>query len=143
MNDSMLNLRGLRSMLAAALLCLAPMAAHAHGDEASKGGWDVETGAFHVHLLPADAKFHIHVHDAKTHGSVNLAQAKVTARLLAGGKTTEIPLKVAASGVMEGAQTLKGDWTMLVSINVPGQKPAQARFSSKMKQSGQDAAHSH
>jgi hypothetical protein len=117
--------------LAALLGVIGTSAALAHDDhEHGPGSRDVRAGAFHVHLVPVGKGFEIHVHDAATHTSVDLSRATSKATLLADGKTSVLPLAVKGAGILTSAQALPKQWTLLVSLNVPGQKPAQARFTS-------------
>ncbi|MEZ5515726.1 MAG: hypothetical protein R3F58_17815 [Steroidobacteraceae bacterium] len=106
--------------------------------------WDSHAGAYHVHLITVDTGFDLHIHSAKDHSAVDTATGKVTVRMLENGKPQTVPLTVRQKGILAGAKQLTGAWTMLLSINLPGNKPAQLRFSSKMKPGNQDEAeHEH
>jgi hypothetical protein len=122
----------IRELALAALLCMAATGtAIAHDDDDhGPGSQEVKAGAFHVHLVPVGSGFEVHVHDAATHKSVDLARATTKATLLADGKTSVLPLAVKGTGILSSKQALPQRWTLLVALNVPGQKPAQARFSS-------------
>lgn len=124
--------RGIRdSTLAVMLGVIAAGGARAHDDpEHGPGSREVRAGAFHVHLVPLGNGFEVHVHDAVSHKSVDLSRAESKATLLADGKTSVLPLAVKATGILTSAQTLPQQWTLLVTLHVPGQKPAQARFTS-------------
>lgn len=125
--------RCIRDLALAALWCvLVTGTASAHEDEhdAGPGGREVRAGAFHVHLVPVGQGFEVHVHDAATHRSVDLSRAKAKATLLADGKTSVLPLAAKGPGILTSAQSLPKQWTLLVALNVPGHKPAQARFTS-------------
>lgn len=123
--------RCIRQLTFAALLCaLGTGAAFAHEDEHGPGSQEVRAGAFHVHLVPVGKGFEVHVHDAATHRSVDLSRATTKATLLADGKTSVLPLAVKGAGILTSTQSLPKQWTLLVALNVPGQKPAQARFTS-------------
>ncbi len=102
--------------------------------------WDMTSGAFHTHLMTVDGGFQLYIHDKATHGNVDTSKGKVTATLLAGGKSIAVPLTTRQAGVIAGSQPLTGDWVMLFRVAMPGVKPAQIRYSSKMKPGGQDAA---
>jgi hypothetical protein len=107
--------------------------------------WDLSAGDYHTHLLSSDAGFELHLHDKATHAVVDTTRGKVVATLLAGGKREEVPLRPKQAGILAGARPLKGDWTLLFRVEMPGRKPAQLRYSSKMKPGSQDVAagHSH
>ncbi len=101
--------------------------------------WDMTSGDFHTHLMSVDGGFQLHIHDKATHSGVDTSKGKVTATLLAGGKTSPVPITIKQVGVIAGSQPLAGDWVMLFRVTMPGMKPAQIRYSSKMKPGGQDA----
>jgi hypothetical protein len=115
--------------------------------------WDAVAGAYHVHLVPLDQKgFEVHVHDIAQHLPVDLTRGKVTATLLRDGKTAPVALAHhKQKGIMTSATPLAGKWTMLVRIDLQGQKPAQARFTSgetfntkaKPKSQHDHAGHTH
>lgn len=94
--------------------------------------WDVVAGGYHVHYVPLEQKgFEIHVHDKAQHLPVDLTKGKVSATLLRDGKTAPVALvHHKQKGIMTSATPLTGKWILLVSINLQGQKPAQARFTS-------------
>lgn len=120
-----------RVALAAAAL-LPPLAAATQ--------WDLSEGDYHTHLMTTDKGFQLFLHDRATHTSVDTARGKVVATVLAGGKRETVPLTQKAVGLLESARPLSGDWTLLVRLDVPGRKPAQLRYSSRMKSGSQDAA---
>jgi hypothetical protein len=93
--------------------------------------WDAVAGAYHVHLVPVDKGFEVHVHDKAKHLPVDLTRGKVIATLLRDGKKSQLPLAHhEQKGIMTSAAGLTGHWTLLVAITLQGQKPAQARFTS-------------
>lgn len=107
-----------------------PSTALSHeGEKHAADTLNVQVGAFHMHLVALDKGFEVHVHDVAKHLPVDLAKAKTRATLLVDGKTTVLPLSVKAKGILSGATPLPPRWTLLVMLNVPGQKPATARFS--------------
>jgi hypothetical protein len=126
----------------AARLALAALASFAAA-LGSATQWDLTAGDYHTHLLSTDTGFQLHLHDKATHGIVDTSRAKVTATLLAGGKREVLPVRVVQKGILEGSRRLQGDWTLLVRVEVPGHKPAQLRYSSKMKPGSQDGASDH
>ena len=87
-----------------------------------------------------DAGFELYLHDRATHGVVDTSGGKMSATLLSGGKREVVPLQQKQPGLVIGQRPLTGDWTLLVKLDVPGRKPAQLRYSSKMKPGSQDAA---
>jgi hypothetical protein len=99
---------------------------HAHG----AASYDATAGAFHLHVIPVGNVFEVHVHSVAKHESVDLSKARTKATLLADGKTTVIPLTIKGKGILTSAQPLPKQWTLLIALNVPGQPPAQARFTS-------------
>lgn len=101
--------------------------------------WDLSAGDYHSHLIASDTNFELHLHDQATHGIVDTSRGKVTATLLAGGARQEIPMRHKQAGILVGDRALKGDWTLLFRVEVPGRKPAQLRYSSRMPRSGADA----
>lgn len=102
--------------------------------------WDMSAGDYHTHLRATDAGFELYLHDRATHGVVDTTGGKMSATLLAGGKREVVPLQQKQPGIVIGQRPLTGDWTLLVKLDVPGRKPAQLRYSSKMKPGSQDAA---
>jgi hypothetical protein len=93
--------------------------------------WHAVAGDYHVHIVPTQAGFEVHVHDKAKHLPVDLTRGKLTATLLRGGRTMQLPLSHhEQKGIMTSATPLTGKWTLLVRINLQGQKPAQARFAS-------------
>lgn len=102
--------------------------------------WDMSAGDYHTHLRATDAGFELYLHDRATHGVVDTSRGKASATLLTGGKREVVPLQQKQPGILVGQRPLAGDWTLLVKLEVPGRKPAQLRYSSKMKPGSQDAA---
>ena len=102
--------------------------------------WDASAGEYHTHLVSTEGGFQLHVHDKATHRAVDTRQGKVVATLLTAGKPQGVPLSFEQPGVLRGTRSLTGDWTLLVRFNLPGRKPAQVRYSSKMKPGAQDTA---
>jgi hypothetical protein len=101
--------------------------------------WDMSSGDFHTHLISTKTGFELHIHDKATHSNVDTRKGKVVATMLVGGKTETVPLAFKQAGIVSGSRELKGDWTMLFRLDVPGMKPAQVRYSSKMKPGNQEA----
>jgi hypothetical protein len=101
-----------------------------HADDHPAGSYDATAGAFHLHVIPLNGRFEVHVHSVAKHESVDLSKARTKATLLADGKTKVVPLTVKGKGILTSAQPLPKQWTLLVALNVPGQAPAQARFTS-------------
>lgn len=101
--------------------------------------WDMSAGDFHTHLISTNTGFELHIHDKATHSNVDTRKGKVVATMLVGGRTQTVPLTFKQAGIVSGSRELKGDWTMLFRLDVPGMKPAQVRYSSKMKPGNQDA----
>lgn len=101
-----------------------------HDHDHATVSYDATAGAFHVHVIPLEGGFEVHVHSVAKHESVDLSKARAKATLLADGKTTAVPLTVKGKGILASAQPLPKQWTLLVVLNVPGQAPAQARFTS-------------
>jgi len=124
-----------RILRAASLACLGLVAS---ATIALAAQWDASAGDFHTHLVSTDGGFQLHVHDKATHGVVDTRKGKVVATLLTGGKPQVVPLSFVQSGVLRGARPLAGDWALLVRFEMPGKKPAQVRYSSKMKPGSQD-----
>ena len=124
----------LAAMLLSCTFALGAVAAgkddHDHDHDHPAGSYDATAGAFHLHVIPLKGTFEVHVHSVAKHESVDLSKAKTKATLLANGKTTVVPLTVKGKGILTSAQPLPKQWTLLVALNVPGQAPAQARFTS-------------
>lgn len=120
------------AMLLAGTFALGAFAANQdeHDHDHAAASYDATVGAFHLHVIPLKGTFEVHVHSVAKHESVDLSKAKTKATLLADGKTTVIPLTVKGKGILTSAQPLPQRWTLLVALNVPGQAPAQARFTS-------------
>ena len=125
-----------RSILVAIILALTaplPTAVAHEGENHEPARLNVTAGAFHLHLVPLQKGFEVHVHDVAKHLPVDLTSARTRATLLAGGKTTAVPLTVKGKGILAGAATLPPRWAMLVTLTVAGQKVTTARFSSGEK----------
>jgi hypothetical protein len=103
---------------------------HDHDHNHGSASYDATVGAFHLHVIPVGNVFEVHVHSVAKHESVDLSKARTKATLLADGKTTVIPLTIKGKGILTSAQPLPKQWTLLIALNVPGQPPAQARFTS-------------
>ncbi len=100
--------------------------------------WDMSAGDFHTHLVSTERGFQLHIHDKATHKVVDTRRGRVVATMLSGTRTQPVALTFLQAGVLTAAQPLAGDWTLLVRFDVPGMKPAQVRYSSKMKPGKQD-----
>lgn len=102
--------------------------------------WDQTAGDYHTHLIAFDDRFELHLHDKATHGLIETAKGRYKATLLSGGRTIDVPLQSTQASIVTGARALTGDWTLLLRVEIPGRKPVQLRFSSKMKPGSQDAS---
>jgi hypothetical protein len=105
--------------------------------------WDQTVGDYHTHLIAFDDRFELHLHDKATHGIVETAKGRYKATLLSGGRSIDVPMQSKQAGIVTGARALTGDWTLLLRVEIPGRKPVQLRYSSKMKTGSQDASHKH
>jgi hypothetical protein len=128
------------STLQSAVLWLSTALLAAGSSVSTTSQWDVASGDFHTHLISTDTGFELHVHDKATHSIVDTRKGKVVATMLVGGRSETVPLTFKQAGILSGSRVLEGDWTMLFRFDVPGMKPAQVRYSSKMKPGNQDAA---
>lgn len=102
--------------------------------------WDQTAGDYHTHLIAFDDRFELHLHDKATHGIVETAKGRYKATLLSGGRTVDVPLQSKQAGIVTGARALTGDWTLLLRVEIPGRKPVQLRYSSRMTPGSQDAS---
>ncbi len=102
--------------------------------------WDQTVGDYHTHLIAFEDRFELHLHDRATHGIVETAKGRYKATLLSGGKSLDIPMKSTQASIVTGTHALKGDWTLLLRVEIPGRKPVQLRYSSRMKPGSQDSA---
>lgn len=100
---------------------------------ASAKQWDMTAGSYHTHLIFHGDRFELHLHDKATHGIVDTSSGRYTATLLAGGRTTTVPLTASKSGILTGRPVPSGDWVLLFRVEAPGRAPVQVRYSSKMK----------
>jgi hypothetical protein len=123
----------LEAAAAAFLVALTVGAAHAKQ-------WDMTAGSYHTHLIFHDDRFELHLHDKATHGTVDTSKGRYTATLLAGGKTTAVPVTASKTGIITGRPVPKGDWVLLFRVEAPGRAPVQVRYASSMKTSGQTSA---
>ena len=101
--------------------------------------WDLTAGDYHTHLIAFDDRFELHLHDKATHGIVETTKGRYKATLLAGGRSIDVPMQSKQAGIVTGARALVGDWTLLLRVEIPGRKPVQLRYSSRMKPGSQDA----
>ena len=101
--------------------------------------WDMTVGSYHTHLILHDDRFELHLHDKATHGIVDTSKGRYTATLLAGGKTTVVPVTASKNGIITGRPVPKGEWVLLFRVEAPGRAPVQVRYSSGMPMSGQKA----
>jgi len=106
---------------------------------ASAKQWDMVAGSYHTHLIFHGDRFELHLHDKATHGIVDTSSGRYTATLLAGGKTTTLPLTASKSGILTGRPVPSGDWVLLFRVEAPGRTPVQVRYSSKMEPGTQAA----
>lgn len=125
---------GFTALVHAALAMLALSSAPASAKQ-----WDMVAGSYHTHLIFHDDRFELHLHDKATHGIVDTSSGRYTATLLAGGKTTTLPLTASKSGILTGRPVPSGDWVLLFRVEAPGRTPVQVRYSSKMKPGTQPA----
>lgn len=102
--------------------------------------WDMTAGGYHTHLIFHGDRFELHLHDKATHGIIDTSSGRYTATLLAGGKTTTVPLSASKSGILTGRPVPGGDWVLLFRVEAPGRAPVQVRYSSKMKPGSQPSA---
>lgn len=123
----------LKSALAA-LLVLSLSAVPSHAKQ-----WDMTVGSYHTHLIFHADRFELHLHDKATHGIVDTSKGRYTATLLAGGKTTAVPVTASKNGIITGRPVPKGEWVLLFRVEAPGRAPVQVRYSSAMATSGQKA----
>lgn len=101
--------------------------------------WDMVAGGYHTHLIFHADRFELHLHDKATHGIVDTSSGRYTATLLAGGKTTAVPVAASKAGIITGRPVPRGDWVLLFRVEAPGRAPTQVRYSSKMKPGTQPA----
>jgi hypothetical protein len=118
---------------------LAVLAWLASAAVAGASQWDLTAGDYHTHLIAFDDRFELHLHDKATHGIVETAKGRYKATLLAGGRSIDVPMQSKQAGIVTGARALVGDWTLLLRVEIPGRKPVQLRYSSRMKPGSQDA----
>ncbi len=117
-----------RAILAA--LALAPMPAHAHAPRRGpNGGQKVDIGSHHAELVAEGSTLRLFLFDANDR-PIAAAGASAPAVVLAGGRQTTIARAPAGDNLLQGS----GDFTAargmraVVTVTLPGQRPAQARF---------------
>ena len=102
--------------------------------------WDITAGDYHTHLIDRGGRFELHLHDRATHRAIDTSRGVFKATMLTGGRPVEVPLRSLQAGILGGERALQGEWTLLFKVEIPGRKPAQVRYSSKMKPGAQDGA---
>lgn len=109
----------------------APTAAHAP-HVGPRNGQTIHWGTHHFELVPGADAARLYVYSASNHQPVPAAGFTAKARILSGGKMTNIVLAPAGANMLaaKGAR-LTGDWTALVSVAVPGRGTATIRYSAK------------
>ena len=121
-----------RRHLAAGLaaLALAPVAARAHEPRRGpNGGQKVDIGQNHAELVAQGNTLRLFLFDGADR-PLPAAGATAQAVVLAGGRQATIPLAAAEGNLLQGS----GDFTAargmraVVTLTLPGQRPAQARF---------------
>ncbi|HWT10999.1 MAG TPA: hypothetical protein VN329_17640 [Roseomonas sp.] len=117
-----------RLILAAALLI--PGAARAHAPRPGpNGGQKVDIGTNHAELVAEGNTLRLFLFDAEDR-PMPAAGATAQVVVLAGGRQATVPLMPARDNLMQGS----GDFTAargmraVVTLTLPGQRPAVARF---------------
>jgi len=115
--------------VAFALLALnLPMAAaHAHAEHGQPqfGGVVAEAGLAQFEVVARDGKVVVHV---TNHGAaIDTAGAKGKLTVLAGTAKSEIALTPAGGNRLEGSGNVASGAKLLINVELPGQKPLQAR----------------
>lgn len=120
--------RRLAAVLAA--LSLAPASVRAHEPRRGpNGGQKVDIGQNHAELVAQGNTLRLFLFDGADR-PVPAAGATAQAVVLAGGRQATIPLAAAGGNLLQGS----GDFTAargmraVVTLTLPGQRPAQARF---------------
>lgn len=129
-----------RSLLRRAGGAVFALVAAAAAALSSAAQWDQTAGDYHTHLIAFDDRFELHLHDRATHGLIETAKGRYKATLLTGGRTIDVPLQSTQASIVTGARALTGDWTLLLRVEIPGRKPVQLRYSSRMTPGSQDAS---
>lgn len=109
------------------VLNLPMVAAHAHAEHGQPqfGGVVAEAGLAQFEVVAKDGKVVVHV---TNHGAaVDTAGAKGKLTVLAGTAKSEIVLTPAGGNRLEGSGNVAGGAKLLISVELPGQKPLQAR----------------
>jgi len=120
-----------RRLILTALL-LAPATALAHmpaGARGPNGGQVQDIGSYHAELLLRGNEVLVYVFDHSDR-PVQVAGATAQAVLLANGRQQTVPLAAAGPNLLRGTAELSGARGVrtVVSLTLPGQRPAQARF---------------
>ena len=122
----------MRLFLAAAMLCLASLAAVAHEKpvKGPNGGQLIHLDDAHYELVAKDNELTLFVADNDTKPRATLEGARATATVLVDDKTTSVTLAPAAADTLRGPGTFvaKTGLRVVVSIQEAGRKPAQVRF---------------
>lgn len=107
------------------LLGSVPAFAHEDHGKPQHGGVVAEAGMAQFEIVAKDGKVVVY---ASQHG-VPLALAGASGKLsvLEGGRKSEIELKPAGDNRLEGRGGAASDARLLISVQLPGQKPLQAR----------------
>ena len=113
-------------------LALLPSASFAHDKPAKgpNGGQLIHVDDAHYELVAKDNELILFVSDDAQAARTTLQGTKATATVLVAGKTLAVDLLPGTADTMKGAGTFvaaKG-LKVVVSIQEPGRKPAQVRF---------------
>ena len=122
------------SLVVAALVLgvvTAPATAHAP-HVGPKKGQTIHWGTHHFELVPGADAARLYIYAASNRQPVPVAGFTAKARILSGGKMTNLAFAPAGANVLAGkGAKLTGDWTALVSVAVPGRGTATIRYSAK------------
>lgn len=125
----------MRSPLAALTLAFAVTIsglaiAHDKPVKGPNGGQMIHLEDAHYELVAKDNALTLYISDNDNKPRTSLDGAKGTATVLVDGKTATVELKPATSDTLKGAATFvaKAGLRVVVSIQEPGRKPAQIRF---------------
>lgn len=106
-------------------LTMAAAYAHAEHGQPQFGGVIAEAGLAQFEVVAKDGKVVVHV---TNHGAaIDTAGAKGKLTVLAGTAKSEIALSPAGGNRLEGSGNVAGGAKLLISVELPKQKPLQAR----------------
>lgn len=117
----------LTAALALVALNLPLTSAHAHAEHGQPqfGGIVAEAGLAQFELVAKEGKVVVHV---SNHGAaIDTAGAKGKLTVLTGTAKSEIALTPAGGNRLAGSGNVAGGAKLLISVELPGQKPLQAR----------------